>query len=155
MSGLRITFLGDVEEIVAPEVSPRTTEARPVEIRPIAATDAERSVGARRLEVTVDGWVLHFRVEDEARAALAERARRGRTDVVAHAREVVRARIPGRITRIWVAPGQSVAAGERLLAVEAMKMENEVRAPRAGVIGAIAVEPGQPVELNAELLTID
>ena len=103
----------------------------------------------------MDGWILRYRVEDEARASLLERARRGGAAAKAHVREQVRARIPGRVTRVWVEPGQQVGAGERLLAIEAMKMENEVRAPRAGTIVTIHVEPGQPVELNSELVTLD
>ena len=48
-----------------------------------------------------------------------------------------------------------VQAGERLLAIEAMKMENEVRAPRAGTVVSIRVQVGQPVELGSELLALD
>jgi len=43
---------------------------------------------------------------------------------------VITAQIPGRVVRLWVAEGDTVEAGQRLLAIEAMKMENEVRAPR-------------------------
>ena len=46
--------------------------------------------------------------------------------------------------RLWVAEGDTVEAGQRLLAIEAMKMENEVRAPHAGTVESIAVEPPPP-----------
>ena len=106
-------------------------------------TAEERAAGQARYEVTIDGWVLQVRAEPQARAALRERARRGcRGHAPAHVREVVRARIPGRVVRLWVEPGQQVEAGERLLAVEAMKMENEVRAPRAGTVASISVQAG-------------
>jgi biotin carboxyl carrier protein len=66
----------------------------------------------------------------------------------------VRAQIPGRVVRVWVADGQAVEQGDRLLAIEAMKMENEIRAPRAGVISGLRVELGQRVEREDELLTV-
>ena len=49
-------------------------------------------------------------------------------------RTTLRAQIPGRVVRVWVEPGQAVERGERLLAIEAMKMENEIRASQAGVV---------------------
>jgi biotin carboxyl carrier protein len=67
---------------------------------------------------------------------------------------VVRAQIPGRVVRLWVAEGDTVEAGQRLLAIEAMKMENEVRAPRAGTVESIRVAAGSSVELRDELLTV-
>ena len=51
-------------------------------------------------------------------------------------------------------PGDVVAAGARLLAVEAMKMENEVRAPRAGTVERVAVGAGETVELGDILVVI-
>ena len=66
----------------------------------------------------------------------------------------VKAPIPGTIARLLVDPGQEVALGQPILVLEAMKMENEVRAPRAGVVGALHVAPGGIVkrgELLAEI----
>jgi pyruvate carboxylase subunit B len=56
--------------------------------------------------------------------------------------------------RVWVKEGESVDTGQRLLAVEAMKMENEIRAPRAGTVESIAVAVGGLVERGDELVTI-
>ena len=67
---------------------------------------------------------------------------------------VVKAQIPGRVVRLWVAEGDTVEAGQRLLAIEAMKMENEVRAPRAGTVESIRVAADSSVELGDELLTV-
>jgi biotin carboxyl carrier protein len=53
-----------------------------------------------------------------------------------------------------VSVGDEVALGDRLLSIEAMKMENEVRAPRSGTVEAIAVQAGQGVERGDELLRI-
>jgi oxaloacetate decarboxylase alpha subunit len=154
---LRLTVLGDPDRVaeLAGEPDPNASNGFPPEVRSLTPTAEERAAGQARYEVTIDGWVLEVRVEQAARAALLERARRGAAATRAHVREVGRARIPGRVVRLWVEPGQVVAAGERLLAVEAMKMENEVRAPRAGTVVSIAVAVGQPVELGSELVTLD
>ena len=155
--GLRLTVIGDPDRVaeLAAKPDPNASHGFPPEVRSLAPTAEERAAGQARYEVTIDGWVFEVRVEQAARAALRERARRGAAATRAHVREVVRARIPGRVVRLWVESGQAVVAGERLLAVEAMKMENEVRAPRAGTVVSIAVGVGQPVELGSELVILD
>jgi biotin carboxyl carrier protein len=62
--------------------------------------------------------------------------------------------MPGRVIRLWVREGDTVEAGQRLLAIEAMKMENEVRAPRGGTIASVGVSAQSSVELGDELLTV-
>jgi biotin carboxyl carrier protein len=54
-----------------------------------------------------------------------------------------------------VAEGDAVDAGGRLLVVEAMKMQNELRSPRSGTVGRVAVGPGQTVELGDLLLVVE
>ena len=51
----------------------------------------------------------------------------------------MRAIIPGVVVSVAVAPGDAVDAGQQLLVVEAMKMQNELRAPRAGTVERVAV----------------
>lgn len=125
------------------------------EVRSMRPSASEYAAGQSRYEVTVDGWVLLVRVEPALQADLRDRAGRAAIAAHPHVRQVVRAQIPGRVVRLWVAVGQEVEAGERLLAVEAMKMENEVRAPRAGTVESIAAMLGGTVELGDELATID
>lgn len=62
--------------------------------------------------------------------------------------------MPGVIVRLLVEVGEQVEEGQPIIVVEAMKMENELRAPRAGVVESLAVEPGQAVEAGALLVTI-
>ncbi len=110
--------------------------------------------GVRRLSVEVDGWTFEVLIEPARRAELRERAARAAAAHQAHTRLTLRAQIPGRIVRVWAEPGQHVEQGERLLAIEAMKMENEVRSPRAGVVDVVNVELGGRVERDDELLTL-
>ena len=63
--------------------------------------------------------------------------------------------IPGLNARVLVAPGQRVEAGQPLLVLEAMKMENEIRAPRAGLVSAVHVSAGRSVALGQLLAEID
>lgn len=55
----------------------------------------------------------------------------------------------------FVQPGETVAAGQPLLIIEAMKVMNEIRAPRAGRVAQILVEDAQPVEYGAPLMLIE
>lgn len=66
----------------------------------------------------------------------------------------VSTQMPGVIVRLVVEEGQTVAAGDPIIVVEAMKMENELRAPSAGVVKTIHVTPGQAVEAGAVLVSI-
>lgn len=68
---------------------------------------------------------------------------------------VVRAPMPGLVVRVEVALGDRVAPGTGLVVVEAMKMENELRAAGAGVVAAVHVQPGQAVEKGAPLVTLE
>jgi biotin carboxyl carrier protein len=66
----------------------------------------------------------------------------------------IKAPIPGLITRVLVAPGECVEAGQPLLVLEAMKMENEIRAPRSGTLNQMFVGAGQGVALHEVLAEI-
>jgi biotin carboxyl carrier protein len=110
--------------------------------------------GRSAVEVVVDGWRFEFEVEDADLYTLRERATSGRAAGAHHGPTDVRAIIPGRVVSLAVTVGDHVEAGQRLLSVEAMKMENELRAPRAGTVERIAVGPGQTVELGDTLIVI-
>ncbi len=125
-------------------------------VLPLEASPGGPSTRGRRhtVEVVVDGWRFELEVEDADRADLRARATRGR-DAAAHDGPTeVRAIIPGRVVSVAANPGDAVTAGDRLLAVEAMKMENEVRAPRDGIVDRVAVGPGDTVELGDVLVVI-
>jgi biotin carboxyl carrier protein len=67
----------------------------------------------------------------------------------------VTAIMPGKIIRIFVTEGEEVAEGDVVCLLEAMKMENELKAPRAGVVKKLYVQPGQDVETGAVLAEIE
>lgn len=66
----------------------------------------------------------------------------------------IQAPMPGKVVRVLVAPGETVAARQALVVVEAMKMENELRASRAGVVQEVLAVEGASVEAGAPLVVI-
>jgi biotin carboxyl carrier protein len=110
--------------------------------------------GVTRREVVVDGWRIEVEIESAARAALRERASRGREEATHSGPTEVRAIIPGVVVAVSVAAGDAVVAGQQLLVVEAMKMQNELRAPRDGTVERMAVGPGVTIEVGDLLLVL-
>jgi biotin carboxyl carrier protein len=155
-SAIRVTVAGDAPLVLDVVPDPAPTDG-PVagalaSVRVLPRSDGEPG-GSLRVEVVVDGWRFEATVEPARRAALRERVQR-RAGGRALGRHVVRAPLPGRIVGVWVAVGDRVAAGARLCSLEAMKMENEVLAHRAGTIERVRVEPGARVEQGDELVVI-
>ncbi|MSP63788.1 MAG: biotin/lipoyl-binding protein [Myxococcales bacterium] len=62
--------------------------------------------------------------------------------------------MPGKVVKVLVQVGDAVKAGQGLLVVEAMKMENELRAPRDGAVADVSAREGQSVEAGQILATI-
>jgi acetyl-CoA/propionyl-CoA carboxylase, biotin carboxylase, biotin carboxyl carrier protein len=125
----------------------------------VAAADAAPRDTVRELVAEVDGKRFHVSLVEpehpgrtrlrERRALLAERShRRGAGS------ELVRSPMQGNVLRVAVADGDEVEAGQVLLVVEAMKMENELVAHRTGVVAGLAVAEGDQVSNGQELLRI-
>ena len=123
-------------------------------VTPLAMTARDRADGVRRFEVVVDGWLFEVATESAARAELRDRVAKQAAEHSTTSRLTMHAQIPGRVVRVWVADGETVERGQRLLAIEAMKMENEIRAPQAGMVDEVKVEIGSRVERDDELLSI-
>jgi len=62
--------------------------------------------------------------------------------------------MPGKVVRVLVKQGDTVAEGQGLVVVEAMKMENELKSPKAGVVRELHAQEGQPVEAGAKLVVV-
>lgn len=133
-----------------------TVPARPdpsAAMRLIGGRDRD---GAQSVEVVVEGWRFEFLVEETERAELRSRASRAGQAAGGHSASVeIRAIIPGRVVSVAVAPGDHVDAGQALLVVEAMKMQNDLRTPRAGSVVRVAVGVGSTVELGDILVVVE
>jgi 3-methylcrotonyl-CoA carboxylase alpha subunit len=62
--------------------------------------------------------------------------------------------MPGLIVAVPVAEGETVSRGQNLVILESMKMQNELRSPRDGVVHHIRAKPGERVEQNQVLVTL-
>jgi len=103
-----------------------------------------------RQDVHVDGHVVPVTVRVPGRGrSSSDGDAPGASGVV-----MIAAPMPGRVVKVLVAPGDAVLAHQGLVVVEAMKMENELRAPRAGTVAEVRVREGAPVEANVVLVVI-
>ena len=94
----------------------------------------------------------------EFKAEVADpRAWRGRKHgaVEAEGRQKIVAPMPGKVIRLLVKPGDKVEAGQGLLVVEAMKMQNEVKSPKTGTVEKLLAKEGHPVNAGDTLAWID
>lgn len=105
--------------------------------------------GAARIAATVGDSVVALQVEDALRKRLAATGARP-----AARGESVRAPIAGKVVKVLVAVGDTVAAGKPLIVLEAMKMENELAAERGGTVSAIHRAAGQAVDTGDLLVEL-
>jgi acetyl/propionyl-CoA carboxylase alpha subunit len=103
-----------------------------------------------QLTVTGSGCFATLRVES-ARMRAAASVRKGGAD---DGDGVVCSPMPGKIVKVLVSEGDEVEVGAPLVVVEAMKMENELTAARAGTVQKVLVQPGDAVEGGARLVMV-
>jgi biotin carboxyl carrier protein len=103
-----------------------------------------------RLGVIARGQRVYVDVESE-RMRAASNARGARGDTLQGA---ILSPMPGRIVKILASEGDDVQSGDALIVVEAMKMENELRAPRSGSVAKVHVSVGDRVEASALLIEL-
>ena len=99
------------------------------------------------LALGVGGRHIRARVIDGQRSRTVEAAREGGDHAVVTP-------MPGRLVRVLVAPGDTVQVGQGLAVVEAMKMENEVASPAAGVVSEVRAAVGSSVEAGGVLVVV-
>jgi biotin carboxyl carrier protein len=92
---------------------------------------------------------IPYRVDDPR--SLRSRRRHGQSDGPV----TLRASMPGRIVRLLVAKGDTVAAHQGILVIEAMKMQNEIKSPKEGRVADLRVTPGDTVAAGDTLATIE
>lgn len=137
-----------------------------------AAVHAHPSTGEGLYSLLIDGksYQLYLeRTEDGLRVALSRHRfevevlteREWRLQKVAPKQTVengpfiLKAPMPGLIKSVLVGAGDGVSDGQRLLVLEAMKMENDINSPRKGRITVVHVQPGTIVEGGKPLITLE
>ena len=102
-------------------------------------------------EVLLRGELYSVTVQDERAYRLAK-ARGGETAV--HGEAVIKSPMPGIIIATPAAEGSHIHKGDKVVILESMKMENELRSPRDGVVTRVQVKPGDSVEKGQVLAVI-
>jgi biotin carboxyl carrier protein len=145
-AGWRVTLDGrpvtaDAVEI-APDILSILLEGQSYEISVTPSPD-----GKLKLQT---GW-QEFTAE-----VIDPRAWSGRrhSNVEAEGRQQVVAPMPGKVVRLLVKAGDHVEAGQGLLVVEAMKMQNEIRSPKSGTVERVLAKEGQPVNAGEVLCVV-
>ncbi len=120
----------------------------------------------KNLKITVNGVVYDVQVEEvegsaasapaAAAAPAAPKAAPAAAPKAAAAAEgePVKSPMPGTILNVPVKAGQAVKSGDVLVVLEAMKMENEIKAGRDAVVASVAVTKGESVDTGAVLVTL-
>ncbi len=103
-----------------------------------------------RREVQIGHWSVNVEVASAQRQRPSARA-----DAAVSGRQEITAPMSGRVIQVLVQPGQTVQDGERLVIIEAMKMETEIRAIARGQVKDIQVTADMAVEAGQPLLIIE
>jgi biotin carboxyl carrier protein len=128
----------EVLEVDAFEAGPQTLSLLVGDASHTARLDARGS----RVHVRVGGGTFPIELLDERRLTRA-------------GRQVVEARLPGRVVAVRVKLGDVVRAGQPLVVVEALQMENELSSPKDGRVVELHVQEGQAVEGGAALCAVE
>lgn len=102
-----------------------------------------------RVGITIAGHLYDVQIEDER-----ERAANAAERAAAKSGGLVKSLMPGVVVSVLVEAGQEVQAGQALLILEAMKMQNEIAAPSGGVVGDVFVAQGEAVGAGAKLVLL-
>jgi biotin carboxyl carrier protein len=113
--------------------------------------DVEFDEVGEEVQVQVRGDLFRVDVADER----SLRLRAGAAAFQVEGKVTLTAPMPGKVVRILVKQGEVVQEGQGLLVVEAMKMENELKSPKAGTVTELFAREGGTVEANAKLLTVE
>ncbi len=113
--------------------------------------DVEFDDVGQEVQVLVRGDAFRVDVADER----ALRLRAGAAAFQVEGKVTLTAPMPGKVVRLLVKQGEAVQEGQGLVVVEAMKMENELKSPKAGTVTEVFAQEGKTVEANAKLLTVE
>jgi len=111
---------------------------------------SERAGAKDTFDVTVHGRSYEVTIVDPKRLRSGQNSDRHQ-----HGVAEILAPMPGKVVRVQLEAGAQVEKGAGVVVVEAMKMQNEMRSPRAGVIVSIRVKPGDTVNAGDVLAVIE
>jgi biotin carboxyl carrier protein len=145
--GWQVSLDGQLVDADAVEISPYTLsillngQSREIRITPSSGGKLKLQTGAQEFIAEV----------------IDPRSWSGRRhgQVEAEGRQPIVAPMPGKVVRLLVKAGDRVEAGQGLLVVEAMKMQNEIRSPKSGTVERVLAQEGQPVTAGEVLAWVE
>lgn len=155
---IEVDLEGDAVVIGGTRVDAHLADVEGTPVRLVTIGGAQHRVVARRgaargsYALWIDGWRFDVEALDERSRAIrdlsaATAAASGPAPVVAP--------MPGLVVRVQVAVGDRVEPGQGVVVMEAMKMENELRATASGTVKAVLAVPGKAVEKGAVLVELE
>lgn len=107
--------------------------------------------GNNAYNVLTEGDLFKVSVMDEMKAKLMQRQGVG----VVEGKQIIKSEMPGRVIGVKVSVGDSVQEGDILLILEAMKMQNEIKAPKSGEVKELFIKEGDNIAADAKLVVIE
>ena len=152
-----VDLSGDVPVIDGDAVTAELSRVQGTPTRHLLAGGESHTLVARRndrhqWDIHLDGDRYEVEVVDERTRAIREMTGQG---AAARGPSPIKAPMPGLVVRVDVEPGARVEAGQSVAIIEAMKMENDLKAESAGVVSRVAVAAGEPVEKGAVLVEFE
>lgn len=145
-AGWRVTLEGRTVDVDAVAINPNTLsllmDGKCFEVRVTPSADGKLKLQTGAREFTAE--------------VIDPRAWSGRRhgQVEAEGRQQILAPMPGKVVHLLVKEGDRVEAGQGLLVVEAMKMQNEIRSPKSGIVERVVAKEGQPVNAGEILCVV-
>jgi pyruvate carboxylase subunit B len=149
VDGDQVTITGAIRTAALRTVAGTSSRQLLVDGRPTVLTLRSAGRGQWTLGMGGDRWdveVVDERTRHIRSLTAGASAARGPASV--------RAPMPGLVVRVLVEVGQEVSAGTGIVVLEAMKMENELKASAAGLVGVVRVAAGEPVEKGQVLVEL-
>jgi biotin carboxyl carrier protein len=145
--GYKVTVNGESYQVNAVMLEPGGMSLL-VDGKSYAATIQEKK---DRLSVLVRNRIFDVSIIDERRGKLNKIA----TRFSSQGKQIIASPMPGKVVRVLVSLGDSVLEGQGLVVVEAMKMENELKSPKAGKVIELNAREGSAVDNNAILVVVE
>ena len=152
-----VDLTGEVPRVDGEAVEAELNQVPGTPTRLLLVDGRSHTLVARRGET--DAWDLYLdgerfdaHVVDERTRAIREMTGQSAADL---GPRPIRAPMPGLVVRLFVEEGDRVEAGQSVAIVEAMKMENDLKAESDGVVSTVRVAVGEPVEKGAVLVEFE
>ncbi len=126
-----------------------------VDVISVEGTTAQIEVNGTTFEVEIHGQTRQVKSPPVVVKQQVKEPKKEIEKKAGQSKTTIKAPLPGLILNILVKPGDTVSKGQKLYVMEAMKMENEIKAERDGVITAVMVTEGQSVLQEEVIMEMD